>query len=236
MRVFGETDADDVEGQGEIDPELFKRRIVQVGDIDGNGGLIASQIYLLDSKDSHSPIWLWIQNSPGGEMYELFCIYDMMHLVKAPVYTICYGLAASSAAVLLAAGHKGHRYITPNSYVMIHQVQVENISGTGTQVALEAKESKRMSNRMAEMLARHTGQGLAKVKRDYEHDHYLDANGALEYGLVDHIVQFVKPIPGLRKRRKPKPKDPPPKSQGTRQAGEKAGEKEPESGPANNPA
>ncbi len=243
MRIFGEIGADDdtvSTGQNDdIEAELLKRRIIQVGDIDGEGSSIASKIFVLDRTDSEKPIWLWI-HSPGGDLYELFCIYDMIQMVSAPVHTLCIGLAASSAAILLASGNKGGRYITPNSYVMIHQVQVDSISGTGTEVAIEAKESKRMNNRMAEILARHTGQGLAKVKRDCEHDHYLDAAGALEYGLVDHIAEPSKAIPSLRRRRKPKPKEPkreqPPKSQGSRHDGEKTSEKAPDSKPANNPA
>lgn len=232
MRVFGETDTEEtVEGE-EIDAELLRRRIIQLGSIDGEGSSIASQLFMLDSIDSKTPIWLWI-NSPGGDMYDMFCIYDMMQMIRAPVNTICMGIAASAASVILAAGSKGGRYITPNSYVMIHQIHVESISGTGTEVAIEAKESKRMNNRMAEILARHSGQGLAKVKRDIEHDNYMDAQGALTYGLVDHITEPSKEIPGLRRRRKPaaKPKEkkePPP----SRRSGEKNGEKDPPNNPA----
>jgi len=218
MRVFGEIDVNASVNYKDIDTELLKRRTISVGDIDGEGNNIAAQIFLLDSVDHETPITLWV-NSPGGDMYDLFCIYDMMQAVEAPIRTVCMGIAASSAAVLLASGTKGHRYITPHSYAMIHQIQVENISGTGTELALEAKESKRMSNCMAEILARHSGQGLAKVKRDYEHDRYLNAADAVSYGLVDYILEPRKTIPSLRRRRKPKPKEP---------------KKEPPKAPANN--
>lgn len=240
MRIFGETDADEtVEGEETADAELLKRRIIQLGSVDGAGALIASQLFLLDSADHKAPIWLWINCSPGGDMYDMFCIYDMMQMVQAPVNTVCMGLAASAASIILAGGAKGGRYITPNAYVMIHQIHVESISGTGTEIAIEAKESRRMNNRMAEILARHSGQGLAKVKRDIEHDHYMDAAGALEYGMVDHILPPSKQIPGLRRRRKPKPKEPkPPKEQAPKSqpSPRHDAEKEPESGPANNSA
>lgn len=193
--------------------KLMERRIIYLDDEIVSGNIIVPQLMLLDSQDHSEPISIWI-NSNGGDMYGFFGIYDAMQAIQAPVQTVCWGLAASAAAIILAAGTHGMRIAFPNSYVMIHQVQVGEISGSGTEIEIEAKESKKLNHKLAEILARHTHQPLAKVKRDCEHDKYMDAQTALEYGIIDQIIPAVKGVPVLRTRppRKKKPPQPPPPS------------------------
>jgi ATP-dependent Clp protease protease subunit len=194
---------------------LVKDRVIFLTEeIDSDtASVVSSLLFLLDREEKEEePIQLWI-NSPGGNVNDFFAIYDMMQLVKSPIKTICVGSASSAAAILLAAGTTGMRFITPNSHVMIHQIQVESVGGTGTEVEIEAREVKKIKVKLNEILARHTGHTTAKIKRDCEHDKYLDAKAALEYGIVDHILGPTKTLPALkqirRKRKRVDSKKPP---------------------------
>ena len=182
---------------------LVKDRVIFLSEvIDAEtASTIISLLFLLDREDQEEPISLWI-NSPGGEVDSFFAIYDMMQLIKSPIKTICIGSASSAAAILMAAGSSGLRYITPNSHVMIHQVRAEDIGGTGTEIEIEANEVKKIKNRLNDILARHCGKTISKIRRDCEHDKYLDAKGAVEYGIVDHILGPTKKRPELVVRKK----------------------------------
>jgi ATP-dependent Clp protease protease subunit len=187
---------------------LVKDRVIYLTEeIDSDvASVVSSLLFLLDREDKdEEPIQLWI-NSPGGNVNDFFAIYDMMQLVKSPIKTICIGSASSAAAVLLSAGSPGLRYITPNAHVMIHQIQVDGVGGTGTEVEIEAREVKKIKNKLNEILARHTGHTTAKIKRDCEHDKYLDAKAAVEYGIADHILGPTKKLPELKAIRRSRKK------------------------------
>jgi ATP-dependent Clp protease protease subunit len=194
----------------DVHARLVKDRVIFLSEeIDSaTASTVVALLFLLDREDKEEePISLWI-NSPGGDIHEFFAIYDMIQLVKAPVKTVCIGSASSAAAMLLAAGTPGLRYATPNSHVMIHQVQVEGVGGTGTEFEIEAKEVKKINNRITEILARHTGQTMTKIRKDCQHDKYLEASAAREYGIIDHILGPSKTIPDLKQTRRARKKKP----------------------------
>jgi ATP-dependent Clp protease protease subunit len=160
---------------------------------------ITSLLFLLDKEDSEKKIRLWI-NSPGGIAQGFFAIYDMIQTIKAPVQTICMGESCSAAAVLLAAGSPGLRYCMPSSRVMIHQIQIDGLGGSNTDIEIDTKELKEIQEQLTEILARHTGHTKTKIKRDTKHDRWFSAQGAVEYGLVDHIILPTKQTPEILKR------------------------------------
>ena len=189
--------------------KLLKKRIIFLGDeIDRtiSSNIVATLLYL-DAEAPDEPIKFYI-NSNGGDLVDgLFSMYDAIQMIKSPVHTICIGEASSSAAVLLAAGTKGHRAATANSRIMIHQVQVQvGSEGRGTDVEIEAKEVKTVKRQMTEMLARHCGQTYRKVYRDCENDKYLSAQEAKAYGLIDIILEPQKTVPDLRTRKRARKK------------------------------
>ena len=130
-------------------------------------------------------------NSPGGSITAGLAIYDTMQYVKPNIQTLCVGQAASMAAVLLAAGTKGKRFALPNSRVVIHQplIMGGGLSGQATEIDIHAKDIMRMRRRMSEILAKHTGQNADKIDRDTDRDYILQAHEAVEYGLVDQVME-----------------------------------------------
>lgn len=159
--------------------------------------VIVSMLHILDSKN-HEPISLWI-NSPGGLVQGFFAIFDMINHIKSPVKTVCIGEASSAAAILLAAGEPGERYVMPHSRVMIHQIQVDGMGGSGTEVEIGTKELKKLKADLTEILARLTGQPLLKIRRDTDRDKYLNSQEAIEYGLADKIYPMTKKVSELVK-------------------------------------
>jgi ATP-dependent Clp protease protease subunit len=162
---------------------------------------VTSLLFLLDLEDSEKMISLWI-NSPGGIVQGFFAIYDMIQRIKAPVQTICMGEACSASAILLAAGSPGFRYCMPNSRVMIHQIQIDGLGGSNAEIELNTKELKEVQEQLTEILAQHTGHTKAKIKKDTKMDKWFSAQGAVDYGLVDYILQPTKQAPELLKREK----------------------------------
>jgi ATP-dependent Clp protease protease subunit len=126
-------------------------------------------------------------------------IYDTMQYVKSPIKTICIGEAYSGAGIILSAGSKGMRYACPNSEVMLHAVQVEDMSGTTQDIQKESKRIKVLNQKLMEIIAHHTGQSLRKVKRDCREDKFFSAKEALEYGIIDYIIEPSKTIAVLKK-------------------------------------
>lgn len=182
---------------------LIKDRIIFLTEeiTSENASIIASLLLLLDTENPEEPISFYI-NSPGGQVEAFFAIYDMMQLINAPIKTVGIGEAASAAAILLSAGTKGMRYATQNCNVMIHQIQIMgHTEGSGTDVENEAKEIKRIKKRLTETLARHVGKSYRKVHNDCELDKYMSSSEALEYGIIDAIIQPKKLIPDLIKSR-----------------------------------
>ncbi len=182
----------------DIFSRLLQERIVFVG---GDGGAVTtdsannliSQILYLDSQDSQKDIHLYI-NSPGGMVTAGLAVYDTMQFVRAPISTLCMGMAMSFGAVLLAAGAKGKRYILPHARVMIHQPLVRGgIEGQETEIRIQGREMAATRRRLSEILARHCGKTFEQVDRDAERNFYLSAHEAVEYGLVDKVVPAAKP-------------------------------------------
>jgi len=168
---------------------LLKERIVFLGTpIDDNlANLIIAQLLFLEREDPEKEVHLYI-NSPGGLIYPGLAIYDTMQLIKAPISTICVGSTASLATVLLSAGVKGKRYALPNSTIHMHPAG-GGMRGYAPDVEIQARELLRMQNKIHEILAKHTGQPLEKIAKDFDRDYYMDAQGAVEYGMVDEILE-----------------------------------------------
>ena len=172
----------------DIYSRLLKDRIIFLGTpIDAQvANVVVAQLLFLDAQNPNQEIKLYI-NSPGGEVDAGLAIYDTMQFVRAPVSTIVIGMAASMAAVILAAGEKGRRYALPNAKVMIHQPW-GGVRGTASDIAIQAQEILKAKKLLNEILAKHTGQPLEKVEKDTDRDYYLSAQEALEYGLIDQVV------------------------------------------------
>ena len=178
---------------------LLKDRIVFFGSSDGevntaSANSIIAQLLYLDGEDPEKPINFYI-NSPGGSVSAGLAIYDTMQYIKAPVYTICMGMAMSFGAVLLAAGSKGKRFALPNARIMIHQVrQWGGPGGTATDIEIENQEMQNIKKILTEIMSRHTGQPYKKVLKDMEHDFYMSAEEAKKYGIIDEVLAFRKKI------------------------------------------
>ena len=179
-------------GRGERSYDIYSRlledRIIFLtGEIDDNvADLVVAQLIYLEGKDSTKDISLYI-NSPGGSVSAGFAIYDTMNYIKCDVSTICIGMAASMGAFLLSSGAKGKRFSLPNAKIMIHQ-PLGGARGQATDIELEAKEILRMKDMLISIMAENSGQPYDKVKEDCERDHFLTAQEALEYGLIDKVV------------------------------------------------
>jgi ATP-dependent Clp protease protease subunit len=171
----------------DIYSRLLKDRIIFVGGpIDDNmANLVIAQMLFLQGEDPDKDINVYI-NSPGGSVTAGLAIYDTMQYVRPQVSTVCVGLAASMAAVLLSAGAKGKRYALPYSRIMIHQ-PLGGASGQATDIQIQAREILRMKGITHQILARHTGQTIDRIERDTERDYYMSAEEAREYGLIDAI-------------------------------------------------
>ncbi len=180
----------------DIFSRLLKERIVFAGGQEGvvttdSANLIISQLLYLDAEDNTKDINLYI-NSPGGMVTAGLAVYDTMQYIRAPISTMCMGMAMSFGAVLLAAGTKGKRYILPHARVMMHQPLVRGgISGQATDIVIEAEEMGKTKDRLIGILAAHTGQPEDRIRKDTERNYYLSAKEALEYGIVDHVLDFA---------------------------------------------
>lgn len=177
----------------DIYSRLLSERIIVLGTPidDAVSNLVVAQLLHLESDDTDKDIHLYI-NSPGGSITSLFAIYDAMQHVRPDVSTVVVGLAASSAAVLLAAGAEGKRLAMPHSRVMLHQPH-GGAEGTAADIEIEARLIVQMREQINQILADHTGQPLEKVAEDTDRDFWMTADEALEYGLVDRILESRPP-------------------------------------------
>lgn len=173
----------------DIYSRLLKERIIFLGGpvTDEVANLLIAQFVFLEHEDPKKDINLYV-NSPGGVVTAGLAIYDTMQFVKPDVSTICVGVAASMAAVLLAGGAKGKRMILPNAEVMIHQV-MGGAEGQASDIEINAKHILKIKQRLNEILSRHTGHPLKKVEKDTDRDYYMSAEEAQSYGIVDKIVK-----------------------------------------------
>ncbi len=175
---------------------LLRERIIFLGSpIDDQvANLIVAQLLYLDREDPDHDIRLYI-NSPGGVIYAGLAIYDTIQLVRAPVSTICVGLAASFGTVLLAAGTPGKRYVLPHATVHVHQpLQTQGVSGQASDMEIQAREIIRLRDRLNEIFAHHTGQSIERLRRDSDRDLYMSADQAVAYGLADEVLVPDKPL------------------------------------------
>ncbi|HOJ71257.1 MAG TPA: ATP-dependent Clp endopeptidase proteolytic subunit ClpP [Syntrophorhabdaceae bacterium] len=181
------------DGRGEraydIYSRLLKERIIFLGSaIDDNvANIIIAQLLFLESEDPSKDIFLYI-NSPGGIITSGLAIYDTMQYIKPAVVTMCIGQAASMGAVLLAGGAKGKRLALPHSRILIHQ-PLGGVQGQATDINIQAKEILRMRQEINNIFTKHTGQPPERIEADTERDFYMTAQQALEYGIIDEIVE-----------------------------------------------
>ena len=168
---------------------LLKENIIFLGmPIDDTvANLICAQLIHLESENPDRDINIYI-NSPGGDITSLFAIYDTMQFIKNDIATICLGQAASAAAVLLAAGTKGKRLALPHSRVLLHQPYGQVGYGQVTDLEIAAKEILRMRDLLEEILAKHTGQSMERIHADTDRDFVIEANEAVEYGIIDSVI------------------------------------------------
>ena len=172
----------------DIYSRLLKDRIVFLGGEinDDVANVIVAQMLFLEMEDPDADIQLYI-NSPGGVITSGMAIYDTMRYLKCEVSTLCIGMAASMGAFLLAAGAKGKRKALPHAEIMIHQPS-GGAHGQATDIEIQAEQILRVKKTMNELLAEHTGQPLRTIEKDVERDHYMTADQALKYGLIDEII------------------------------------------------
>lgn len=173
----------------DIYSRLLKDRIIFLGTpVDDNiSNLIIAQLLFLEAEDPEKDINLYV-NSPGGLVTAGLAIYDTIQYIKSPVSTICIGQAASMGALLLAAGARGKRYALPNARVMIHQ-PMGGFQGQATDIDIHAREILKMRERLNEILAKHTGQPIDKIRTDTERDYFMSGEEAKIYGLIDEVIE-----------------------------------------------
>ena len=173
---------------------LLRERIIWLGsDVrDDNANIICAQLMLLAAEDPDKDIWLYI-NSPGGSVTAGMAIYDTMQYVQPDVGTVAMGMAASMGQFLLSSGTKGKRFATPHTRILMHQ-PLGGISGTATDIKIQADLILHMKRQMAELTAEQTGQPVEKILEDNDRDHWFTAEEAQEYGFIDGVVQSAKDL------------------------------------------
>src|SRR5882757_4421809 len=186
-------------GMRRVDPytKLFEERIIFLGTpiSDEVANAVMAQLLCLQSMDTERDINIYI-NSPGGSFTALTAIYDTIRYIKPDVSTVCLGQAASAAAVLLAAGTPGKRFALPNSRIIIHQPATEGTYGQSSDIEIQANEILRLRALLEKMIADSSGKPIEEVSRDIERDKFLTAEQAIEYGLIDDVLQSLKaPVP-----------------------------------------
>ncbi|MGH8892294.1 MAG: ATP-dependent Clp protease proteolytic subunit [Actinomycetes bacterium] len=175
---------------------LLRERIIFLGSVveDANANAICAQLLLLAADDPDKDIWLYI-NSPGGSVSAGMAIYDTMQFVKNDVATVSMGLAASMGQFLLCAGAPGKRYSLPHSRIMMHQPS-GGLGGTASDIRIQAEQMLYTKNKMAELIAQHTGQTIEAIERDSDRDRWFTADEAREYGMVDQVVSSAGQVSG----------------------------------------
>ncbi len=184
----------------DIFSRLLKDRIIFVGGYGGTittdiADLVIAQLLYLESEDPTKDIYLYI-NSPGGMVTAGLAVYDTMQYISCPITTVCVGMAMSFGALLLAAGTKGKRFALPHARIMIHQPLIygEGLSGSVTDIDIETKELLHTKEKLIEILAKHTGQPIEKIRQDTERNFYMSAEEAKQYGIIDEVITSRKNI------------------------------------------
>jgi len=180
-------------GRGERAYDIFslllKNRIVFLGTPinDQIANLTVAQLLFLNQEDREAPISMYI-NSPGGQVYAGLAIYDTMQMITNPISTVAVGVTASFGTVLLTAGTKGQRYALPHATIHIHQ-PLGGVQGQATDIEIEAREILRLKTRLNQILSFHTGQSVETIEKDTDRNFYMDAKGAVDYGIVDQVLE-----------------------------------------------
>jgi ATP-dependent Clp protease protease subunit len=184
----------------DIYSRLLKDRIIFLGDQvqDGMANTIIAQMLFLESEDPDKDIFLYI-NSPGGVITAGLAIYDTMQYIRPDIATICMGQTTSMAALLLAAGAKGKRYALPHSRIMIHQ-PLGGMQGQATDIDIHAKEILKVRETLNQILAKHTGQDIQKIREDSERDFFMSSEEAKDYGIIDKVITTREMQEGLTKK------------------------------------
>lgn len=174
----------------DIFSRLLKERIVfAIGPVDDTmSSLVVAQLLFLEAENPDKDISLYI-NSPGGSVTAGFAIYDTMQYIKPKIATLCIGLAASFGSLLLTGGTPGMRYSLPNSKIMIHQPHLSGLRGQATDIAIHAKDIIDTRDRLNKLYVRHTGQSLGKIEQSMERDTFMNPEVALEFGLIDKVIE-----------------------------------------------
>ena len=178
----------------DIYSRLLKDRIIFLGTEidDATANTIIAQLLFLEASDPDKDIYIYI-NSPGGSVSSTIAIYDTIQYIKSAVSTICVGLAASGAALILASGTKGKRFALTNSRIMLHQ-PLGGAQGQVTDIEIQTRELKRIKNTINQIITYHTGQPLEKVEKDTDRDFYLTAQESKEYGLIDEVIKVREEV------------------------------------------
>jgi len=169
---------------------LLRNRIIFLGTPinDQVANVIVAQLLFLSGEDPEAPIQIYI-NSPGGQVYSGLAIYDTMQMIPNPISTLAVGMTASFGTLLLTAGSKGQRYALPNATIHMHQ-PLGGTSGQASDIEIQAREILRLKSHLNEILARHSGQDIDTIERDTNRDFYVDAKGAVDYGIVDRVMEI----------------------------------------------
>jgi ATP-dependent Clp protease protease subunit len=183
-------------GERSIDvfTRLMKERIIFLGTAidDQVANVVVAQLLHLTHEDPEREIQMYI-NSPGGVIYAGLAIYDTMQMIPNPISTFAVGVTASFGTVLLAAGTKGHRYALPNATIHMHQ-PLGGAQGQATDIEIQAKQILRLKSLILNIMSKHTGQPLEVIERDSDRDYYLEAKQAVDYGLVDHVLEAPEKV------------------------------------------
>ncbi len=176
----------------DIFSRMLKERVIfLVGAIEDHmANLIVAQLLYLESESGEKDIHLYI-NSPGGAVSSGLAIYDTMQFVKPNVSTVCIGQAASMGALVLAGGEPGKRHALPHARIMIHQ-PMGGVQGQASDIDIQAKEILRLRERLNQIMVKHTGQTLRKIKRDTDRDHFMESGDAVKYGIIDSVIENRK--------------------------------------------
>jgi ATP-dependent Clp protease, protease subunit len=174
----------------DIYSRLLKDRIIFLGGTidDNTANIIIAQLLFLESENPKKDVTLYI-NSPGGQVTSTMAVLDTMNYVKPDVSTICVGLAASGASIILSAGKRGKRFALPNAEMMIHQPLIDGAGGQASDLAITAKQILKIKERLNKILAKNTGKNLAQIEKDSDRDYYMSADEAKTYGLIDEIIK-----------------------------------------------
>jgi ATP-dependent Clp protease protease subunit len=181
----------------DIYSRLLRDRIIFIGTpIDDQvANAVVAQLLFLDHEDPERDIQIYIQ-SPGGSITAGLSIYDTMQFVRPDITTICIGLTASMGTIILCAGTKGKRYALPNSTIHMHPAGVGGIGGYAPDVEIQARELLRMQSKIRGIMATHTGQTIEKISHDFDRDAFMDSYQAVEYGIIDSVIESTHAIPG----------------------------------------